>query len=287
MRQTRGGLPTKRASRLSEGCAPLIMPVLANDMHQTVRAACLWLPESQEFVSHGSPNFRVRGRTFATYVVNHHGDRRVALWLPAVPGAQEHLVREDPDNFYVPPYVGPRGWVGVRIDRDLEWSRIVGLVRESYERVAPPALRAQIGRAPAVKAPKRMSGSDVEPLTSPRGRKVLELMRNLCLALPETHEARQFGHPVWRAGARSFAMVRHDGERLTVNVWVGADQQNLLTADERFRIPPYIGHNGWISLDVSVHGNRREIEALVRQSYRHFALKRMLKSLPPDPDALP
>jgi hypothetical protein len=52
-----------------------------------------------------------------------------------------------------------------------------------------------------------------------------------------------------------------------------------LTADERFRIPPYFGHNGWIALDVSRHGDRGEIAALAQQSYRHFALKRMLKEL--------
>jgi predicted DNA-binding protein (MmcQ/YjbR family) len=260
------------------------MASLANDMHQTVRAACLWLPESEEFVSHGSPNFRVRGKTFATYVVNHHGDRRVALWLPAAPGAQEHHVRADPENFYVPPYVGPRGWLGVRLDRNLEWRHIVALVREAYERVAPPALREQIGKAPTVKAPKRLSQSDVDPLASARGKRVLEMMRKICLRLPETREALHFGHPVWQAGTRSFAMVRHDGERLTLCFWVGADRQNLLTADERFRIPPYIGHNGWISLDVSRAGDRQEIEPLARQSYRHFALKRMLKELPPDPD---
>jgi predicted DNA-binding protein (MmcQ/YjbR family) len=110
---------------------------VANDLHETVRTACLWLPESEEFVSHGSPNFRVRGRTSATYVVNHHGDGRVALWLPAAPGAQEHHVRGDPDHFFVPPYVGPRGWVGVRLDRKLKWTRIAALVREAYEHVAP------------------------------------------------------------------------------------------------------------------------------------------------------
>jgi predicted DNA-binding protein (MmcQ/YjbR family) len=261
---------------------PPIMSVLANDMHHTVRAACLWLPESEEFVSHGSPNFRVRGKTFATYVVNHHGDGRVALWLPASPGAQEHLVHVDPDNFYVPPYVGPRGWVGVRLDRGLNWNRIVPLVREAYERIAPAALSAQIGRAPAVKAPKRLKREDVDPLKSARGARVLKIMRAICLKLPETHEAVHFGHPAWQAGARSFAMMRHDGERLTVCFWVGADRQNLLTADARFQIPPYIGHNGWISLDVSRHGDRNEIEALARQSYRHFALKRMLKQLPAD-----
>jgi hypothetical protein len=54
---------------------------LEHDIHQAVRDVCLWLPEAEEFLSHGSPNFRVRGKTFASYVVNHHGDGRVALWL--------------------------------------------------------------------------------------------------------------------------------------------------------------------------------------------------------------
>jgi predicted DNA-binding protein (MmcQ/YjbR family) len=224
------------------------MSSLAKSMHQTVRAAC-------------------------------HGDQRVALWLPGAPGAQEHHVRTDPDNFYVPPYVGPRGWLGVRIDRDLDWSRIIALIREAYERMAPPALAAQIGKAPAVKAPKRLSRSDVDPLESARGLRVLGMMRKICLSLPETRETVQFGHPVWQAGTRGFAMVRHDAERLTACFWVGADRQNLLTADERFRIPPYMGHNGWIALDVSRHGDREEIAALALQSYRHFALKRMLKEL--------
>jgi hypothetical protein len=63
---------------------------LARDLHQAVRDACLWLPEAEEFVSHGSPNFRVRGKTFATYALNHHGDGRVALW-PRVAGGQENI----------------------------------------------------------------------------------------------------------------------------------------------------------------------------------------------------
>ena len=265
---------------------PPIMAPLANDMHQTVRAACLWLPESEEFVSHGSPNFRVRGKTFATYVVNHHGDGRVGLWLPAARGAQEHHLRADPDNFFLPPYVGPRGWVGVRLDRNLEWRRIAALVREAYEHVAPAALSARIGKAPAIKPPRPLSRSAIDPLESARGKRMIEIMRGICLKFPETREIAQFGHPVWQAGTRSFALVRHDGERLTLCFWVGADRQNLMTADARFRIPPYFGHNGWISLDVSRQGDRNEIEALARQSYRHFALKRMLKKLSPDADEL-
>jgi len=232
-------------------------------------------------MSHGSPNFRVRGKTFATYVINHHGDGRVALWLRAASGAQDHHVRADPENFFVPPYVGPRGWLGVRIDRSLSWTRIAGLIHEAYEQVAPPALKARIGAAPPIKAPaKPLSASDLDPLKSPRAIAVLEEMRRLCLRLPEASEAVQFGHPVWKAGKRTFAMVRHDDERLTLCFWVGVERQNLLTADPRYRIPPYMGHNGWIALDVSDHRNGAEVAALALQSYRHFALRRMLQGLP-------
>jgi predicted DNA-binding protein (MmcQ/YjbR family) len=279
MRQRRGFWPTPPVGGLSEVAVAPMMPTLAKDMHQTVRMACLWLPEAEEFISHGSPNFRVRGKTFATYVVNHHGDQRVALWLPVGADARDHHMRLHPSSFFVPPYVGPRGWMGVRLDGELAWSRITTLIRDAYERVAPSVLTARIGKPPSIVRPKRLSVSDVDPMRSTRGRKVLELMREVCLQWPETREAEQFGHPVWKAGERSFAMARHDGERLTLCFWVGADRQNLLTADERFDIPPYIGHNGWIALDVSRHGDRREIENLARDSYRHFALKRMIRTM--------
>ena len=253
---------------------------LAKDIHQTVRDVCLWLPQAEEFMSHGSPSFRVCGKTFASYVVNHHGDGRVALWLPAPAGAQEHHVRASPSHFFVPPYVGVRGWLGVRLDRGLAWKRVVELVREAYLHVAPRRLHASVGAAPSISAPRKMPAPrDIDPFQSRRGKAVLSVLRAICLELPATSEASQFGHPVWRVGARSFAMARHEVTTLTACFWVGAAQQSLLTADPRFRIPPYIGHRGWIALDVSEHCDRAEIAALVLQSYRHFALKRLLKAL--------
>jgi predicted DNA-binding protein (MmcQ/YjbR family) len=255
---------------------------LASEFRQAVRDVCLWLPEAEEFLSHGSPNFRVRAKTFATYVINHHGDQRVALWLPAADGAQEHHMRADPENFYVPPYVGRHGWLGVRIDKGLSWRRITGLVREAYEHVAPSVLCARIARPPLIKAPRKLSASEIDPLRSKRAQAVLKLMRKICLGLPQTREAAQFGHPVWQAGARSFASARHDGERLTVCFWVGAERQSLLTHDPRYRIAPYIGHNGWIALDVTRHADPEEVGSLALESYRRFALKRMLRELPPE-----
>lgn len=105
---------------------------MAKDINQAVREVCLSLPETEEYLSHGSPNFRVlKGKTFATYVVNHHGDGRIALWLNAPEGAQAHYVGAEPRHFFVPPYVGPSGWLGVNLDTGVSWKRIAALVREA------------------------------------------------------------------------------------------------------------------------------------------------------------
>ncbi len=251
---------------------------MARDISQAVRDACLWLPEAEEFLSHGSPNFRVRGKTFATYVINHHGDGRVALWLNAMPGSQEHHVEVEPEHFFVPPYVGPRGWLGVILDRGISWNRIPVLVREAFEKVAPHGVRARIGKTPDMKPPdKALSASQIDPFKSARALAVLTKLRKICLRYPESSEGSQFGHPRWLAGKKSFAIARYAGKRLTLCFWVGVDQQGLLRADQRYEIPPYIGHNGWIALDVSQECDWHEVKELVLHSYRHFALKRMLQ----------
>lgn len=250
-----------------------------------MRDACLWLPESEEVSSHGSPNFRVRGKTFATFVVNHHGDGRVALWLAAPPGAQEQHVGADPGHFFVPPYVGHRGWFGVDLNGTVAWARVAALVREAYVHVAPAALSASLGKAPRLRAPARkLAPGDIDPLRSARGLALLETLRTICGRLPETRESRQFGHPVWQAGTRTFAWARCAEGRSTLTFWVGVEQQSLLTADPRFRIPAYLGHRGWIDLDVTDHCDVREITAMALQSYRHFALRRMLRRLDEPPD---
>jgi predicted DNA-binding protein (MmcQ/YjbR family) len=212
--------------------------------------------------------------------VNHHGDEKVALWLPALDGAQEHHLRADPSNFYVPPYVGVRGWIGVRLDRRLPWKRVTALVREAYEHVAPAALKTRIGKTPVLEAPvRKLSAEDIDPYRSARGKAILKKVRKICLAWPETSEGAQFGYPVFKAGERTFVIARRDSGRLTLCFWVGAARQGLLTADSRFGIPPYFGHNGWIALDVTSHDDAEEIASLALDSYRHFALKRMLRGL--------
>ena len=110
-----------------------------------VRELCLGLPETTERPSHGSPAFFVRDKkTFVMYMDDHHGDGRLALWCAAAPGAQEMLVDTDPRQFFVPPYVGHRGWVGVRLDRDPDWDAVCAIVEEAYRAVAPRRLVDQL-----------------------------------------------------------------------------------------------------------------------------------------------
>jgi hypothetical protein len=113
---------------------------VARDPVDRLRAICLALPEATEKMAHGEPTWRVGGTMFATLDDHHHGADRLAVWLAAALGDQEHLVASDPKRFFVPPYVGHRGWVGVRIDGRPNWRLVATLVRDAYVQVAPKRL---------------------------------------------------------------------------------------------------------------------------------------------------
>jgi hypothetical protein len=108
-----------------------------------VRKICLALPETSERLSHGSPAWFIREkRTLTMYVNDHHGDGRLAIWVPAPAGVQEELVELEPDRFFRPPYVGPSGWIGVRLDVDVDWDEVAGIIEDAYRHVAPKKLAA-------------------------------------------------------------------------------------------------------------------------------------------------
>lgn len=114
------------------------------DSLERLRRLCLALPETTERLSHGSPTWFVRDKkTFVSYVGRHHG-ARLSFWCAAPDGAQEMLVALDPERFFVPPYVGHRGWLGVRLDVPLDWDQIADLVVDAYRAVAPRRLVEQL-----------------------------------------------------------------------------------------------------------------------------------------------
>jgi hypothetical protein len=113
------------------------------DPVERLRRVCLALPEVTERVSHGEPCWFVRGKTtLAMLDDHHHGAPHLAFWCPAPPGAQAEAVAAEPERFFRPPYVGHRGWLGVRIDLDPDWDEVAAIVRDAYRLVAPKKLVA-------------------------------------------------------------------------------------------------------------------------------------------------
>jgi hypothetical protein len=111
---------------------------------ERLRALCLGLPEVTERLSHGEPTWFVRGKKTFVMFADHHHDDRLAFWCAAPPGAQEAVVGSEPDRYFRPPYVGPRGWLGVWLDVPVDWGEIADLVDDAYRAVAPKRLIADL-----------------------------------------------------------------------------------------------------------------------------------------------
>ncbi|HTS93464.1 MAG TPA: MmcQ/YjbR family DNA-binding protein [Stellaceae bacterium] len=103
-----------------------------------LRKICLVLPEAEERETWELPTFRVRDKIFAMYVDD--DDDRPGIWCKAPPGSQIILVEADPARFFVPPYVGHKGWIGMHLDRRVKWPEVDVVVRRSYKLTAPKRL---------------------------------------------------------------------------------------------------------------------------------------------------
>ena len=120
---------------------PYPSPAARAAVLERLRSICLALPETSERLSHGSPSFFVREkRCFVMAVDDHHGDGIFGIWCAAPPGNQELLIEADPDRFFRPPYVGHRGWLGVRLNRGVDWDELMGIVEDAFAAVAPKRL---------------------------------------------------------------------------------------------------------------------------------------------------
>lgn len=110
-----------------------------------LRAICLTLPETTERLSHGEPTWFVRDKkSFVMFSTNHHGGP-LGFWCAAPFGAQDALIGSNPEQYFRPPYVGHRGWIGVRLDSpEVDWTEVTQVVREAYRVVAPGKLAALV-----------------------------------------------------------------------------------------------------------------------------------------------
>ena len=114
-----------------------------------LRKLCLKLPEAHEVEAWGEPTCRVRNKLFAMHADpgSHHGGGREAVWVKATPGAQQAMIRLDPERFFSPPYVGPSGWIGVWLDGDCDWEELEELLVDAYRMTAPKKLLALLPEA--------------------------------------------------------------------------------------------------------------------------------------------
>lgn len=117
---------------------------MTDKLVEKLRAICLALPETTERLSHGEPCWFISDKKLFVMFANQHHNDRVGFWCAAPQGAQHALVSSEPDRFYIPPYVGHRGWLGVYLDVRVDWDEIADLVLAAYREVAPKRLLAQL-----------------------------------------------------------------------------------------------------------------------------------------------
>jgi hypothetical protein len=110
------------------------------DLTERVRAICTALPGVEERLSHGSPAFFAGKQFIMLWADGHHDHHFAHLWAAAPAGVQEELVSTEGDRFFRPPYVGHRGWIGLRLEGAIDWEEVAGVCEEAFRTVAPKRL---------------------------------------------------------------------------------------------------------------------------------------------------
>jgi hypothetical protein len=113
-------------------------------LEERIRELCMDLPGVTEKLSHGAPAFFAGRQFLMLWIDGHHDHTFPHLWCAAPPGAQSELVTTEPDRFFRPPYVGGRGWLGVRLDGRIDWKEIEALCEEAFRTVASKKLIASL-----------------------------------------------------------------------------------------------------------------------------------------------
>jgi hypothetical protein len=232
----------------------------ADAAYQRVREICLGFPAADEKLSHGAPSFHVRGKMFLTFVDDHHGDGRVAVWCKSTIEEQRRLVEDNPSRFFVPPYVGVKGWVGVRVETEnADWIELSILVEEGWRSVAP----ARIARGEVVPAPTPRPPASPRVTTDPKvAREALDRLAKFRV----------------RKKVFAYFLDNHHGDGM-VAACVRGDRRShahLVKSDpKRFFLPAYIGPRGYLGIRLdTARVDWKDIAVRVNASYQAVAPKR-------------
>jgi hypothetical protein len=240
--------------------------------YERVREICLGFPAAEEKLSHGAPSFHVRGKMFLNFVDNHHGDGHLAVWCKSTLEEQRRLVASNPARFYVPPYVGVKGWLGVNVGgADADWIELAILVEEGWRSVAPPRLLRGEDLPPAkpIPPPSPRVATDAKV-----AREALDRLEAICLALPDAEGEREGRHAAFRAKKKVFAyfLDNHHGDGIIGACVKGEKRANaklLRDEPERFFSPAYIGPRGYLGVRLDLKRvDWKDVSRRVEASYR-------------------
>ena len=243
--------------------------------YERVRAICLGFPAAEEKLSHGAPSFHVRGKMFLNFVDNHHADGRLAVWCKSTLEEQRRLVASDPARFFVPPYVGVKGWLGVCVDGpNADWIELAILVEEGWRSVAPP----RVARGEGLPAPKPIPPPPARVTTDAQvAREALERLTTVCLAMPEAAVEREGSHATFRVRKKVFAyfLDNHHGDGI-VGACVKSDKRanaKLVKDDpKRYFLPAYIAARGWVGVRLDTKRvDWKDVARRVEASYGSVA----------------
>jgi hypothetical protein len=252
----------------------------ADAAYEHVRRICLGFPAAEEKLSHGAPSFHVRGKMFLTFVDDHHGDGLIAVWCKSTLEEQRRLVASDPARFYVPPYVGVKGWLGVRVDEaHADWIELAILVEEGWRSVAPPRVLRGEDLPPAKPLPPASPRVQTDAKVA---REALERLTAICMALPEAEVERESRHATFRVKKKVFVyfLDNHHGDGIVGACVRGEKRANatlVRTDPKRFFMPAYIGPRGYLGVRLDLgRVDWKAVTERVRASYRSVAPKALL-----------
>ncbi len=251
------------------------MPSPSDIAYAKVRGICLGFPAAEEKLSRGAPSFHVRGKMFLMFVDDHHDDGRLAVWCKSDLEEQRRLVAENPVRFFVPPYVGVKGWVGVMVDpARADWIELSILVEHGWASVAPARVLAQ-GSVSTAKPPPPAAARVTTDAASARS--ALERLTALCLALPQATCEREGRHAAYRVGKKVFAyfLDNHHGDG-NIAACVKGDRREhrrAIAADpQRYFLPAYIGPRGYLGIRLDAkRADSKDVAARVQAAYEAAA----------------
>jgi hypothetical protein len=236
-----------------------------------VRSICHRFAAVEEKLSHGAPSFFVRGKMMLSFVDQHHDDGRLAVWLKSTAQKQLELVGREPEAYFVPPYVGVKGWVGARLDvPSTDWLELAILVEEAWLSLAPPKLvRGEGAPAGPPPPPPKRATTDAKV-----ARESLERLTKICLALPGAERERESVHASFLVGKKTFVyfLDNHHGDGMIVACVRNdrAENARLVKKDpEHFASPAYMGPRGWLGVRLDAKKvDWKALAARVEASYR-------------------